>query len=220
MRLILLGPPGAGKGTQARMIQETYGLPQISTGDILREEVAEKTSLGNYASSFMERGALVADEVIIQIVRKRLQRPEYARGYLLDGFPRTLAQAEALDRVLGATGSGIDLVLNLQVDEEELVERLAGRRVCERCGEVFHLRFHPPRSEGRCDRCGGPLLQREDDREDVIRRRLKVYREETAPLVEYYGRQGKLEEVSAAGDIESVKERIGRALKGRIRAQR
>jgi len=220
MRLILLGPPGAGKGTQARMIHESYGIPQISTGDILREEVAQQTSLGNYAKSMMERGALVPDEVIIEIVRRRLQRPEYAQGYVLDGFPRTLVQAKALDRVLEAAGSAIDLVLSLQVDEEELVERLAGRRVCERCGEVFHLRFHPPRSEGKCDRCGGQLLQREDDREETIRRRLQVYREETASLVGYYRREGKLEEVSAAGDIASVRERIDQVLKGRSRARR
>ncbi|MDH7499628.1 MAG: adenylate kinase [candidate division NC10 bacterium] len=220
MRLVLLGPPGAGKGTQARMVQEAYGIPQISTGDILREEVAEKTSLGSYAATFMERGALVPDEAIIEIVRRRLKQPEYAQGFILDGFPRTLAQAEALDRVLEAEGSAIDLILNLQVDEEELVARLAGRRICERCGEVFHLRFHPPRVEGRCDRCGGRLIQREDDREEVIRRRLKVYGEEAAPVVAYYGRKGKLKEVSATGEIESVKERIDRVLKSWSRGER
>jgi adenylate kinase len=200
------------------MIEGNCGIPQISTGDILREEIAGNTSLGEYAKSFMERGWLVPDEVIMEVVRKRLQRPEYREGYILDGFPRTVAQAEALDRVLELKGSAIDLVLSLEVDEEELVERLAGRRVCERCGEVFHLRFHPPRSEGKCDRCGGPLVQRDDDREETIRKRLQVYRAETAPLIEYYRKKGKLEEVSAAGDIEAVRERIDQVLKGRFRA--
>jgi len=219
MRLILLGPPGAGKGTQARMIAGSYRIPQISTGDILREEVAENTSLGKYAKCFMERGWLVPDEVIIEVVQKRLQGPECGGGYILDGFPRTVAQAEALDRVLELKGFPIDMVLILEVDEKELVERLAGRRVCERCGEVFHLRFYPPLSEGRCDRCGGPLVQRDDDREETIRTRLQVYGAQTAPLIEYYRRKGRLEEVSAAGDIEAVRERIDEVLKGRFRAR-
>lgn len=218
MRLILLGPPGVGKGTQARTIQENYRIPQISTGDILREEVAENTSLGRYAKSFMEKGSLVPDEVIIEMVQKRIQRPENRDGYVLDGFPRTVAQAEALDRVLELRRSSIDLVLSLELDEEELVGRLAGRMVCEKCGAVFHLRFHPPQSEGSCDRCGGSLVQREDDLEETIRRRLQVYRAQTAPLIDYYRRRGKLEEVSAAGKVEAVKERIDQVLKGRLQA--
>jgi adenylate kinase len=217
MRLILLGPPGAGKGTQAKMMERNYGIPQISTGDILREEVAADSTLGKWASSFMKKGSLVPDEVVIEVIKERLARPEYARGYLLDGFPRTLAQAESLDRVLEVAGSRIDLVLSLVVDEEELVRRLAGRRVCERCAAVFHLSFRPPRSTGICDRCGGPLVQREDDREETIRRRLQVYKSETAPLIGYYLRKGKLEEVSATGDPDAVKERIDQVLKGGFR---
>ena len=214
MRLILLGPPGAGKGTQSKMMERDYGIPQISTGDILREEVAAGSTSGELANSFMKKGSLVPDEVVIEVIEERLARPEYARGYVLDGFPRTLAQAEALDRVLGLAGSGIDLVLSLTVNEEELVRRLAERRVCERCAEVFHLAFRPPRSSGICDRCGGPLVQREDDREEAIRRRLQVYKCETAPLIDYYRRKGKLREVSATGTPEAVKERIDQVLKG------
>jgi len=214
MHLILLGPPGAGKGTQARMMERYYRIPQISTGDILREEVAAGSTLGKLANSFMKKGSLVPDEVVIEVIEERLSRPGYARGYILDGFPRTLAQAEALDRVLGLAGPGIDLVLSLVVDEEELVQRLAGRRVCERCAEVFHLSFRSPRSPGICDSCGGPLVQREDDREETIRRRLQVYKSETAPLIDYYRREGKLKEISAVGNPEAVKERIDQVLKG------
>lgn len=216
MRLILLGPPGAGKGTQARMIEREYRIPQISTGDILREEVAADTLLGRAAKTFMEQGSLVPDEVMIEIVKERLSGPEYASGYILDGFPRTVAQAEALDRSLALEGSGIDLVLSLELDEEELVQRMAERRVCERCGEVFHLRFRPPRIPGQCDSCGGPLVQRDDDREETIRRRLSVYRAETAPLISYYRRGGRLQEVSGSGAIPTVKRRIDQALKERF----
>jgi adenylate kinase len=208
-----------GKGTQARTIQENYRISQISTGDLLREEAAEDTSLGRYAKSFMEKGSLVPDEVIIEMVRKRIERSENREGYILDGFPRTVAQAEALDRVLELEGSAIDLVLSLELDEEELVGRLAGRRVCARCGAVFHLRFHRPQSEGLCDRCGGSLVQREDDLEETVRRRLQVYRAQTAPLIDYYRRRGKIAEVSAAGKAEAVSERIDQVLKGRLQAR-
>jgi adenylate kinase len=217
MRLVLLGPPGVGKGTQARMIEKDYGITAISTGDILREEAAAGTELGKRANSFMKRGGLVPDDVVIGIIKERLRRPEYVRGYILDGYPRTLAQAEALDRVMGEEGTGIDLVLSLTVDEEELVQRLVGRRVCERCTEVFHISFRPPRSSGVCDRCGGPLIQREDDREETIRRRIQVYETETAPLIEYYRQKGKSKEIAATGNPEAVGERIGRVLKGRVK---
>ena len=216
MQLILLGPPGVGKGTQAKMIAGHYGIVQISTGDILRQEVMTSTDLGNLAGSYMERGLLVPDEVVIEIIKERLQRPDCAAGFVLDGFPRTLAQAEALDRALETASSGIDLVLSLDLSEGELVERMAGRRICERCGEVFHIRFHPSRTEGRCDRCGGSLIEREDDREETIRRRLRVYQKETAPLIDYYRREGKLEGISASGDAEGVGERIHRVLKARF----
>jgi adenylate kinase len=216
MQLILLGPPGVGKGTQAKMIAGQYGIPQISTGDILRQEVVANTGLGNLAGSYMERGLLVPDEVVIEIIKERLQSPDCAIGYVLDGFPRTHAQAEALDRVLETGRLGIDLALSLDLSEGELVERMAGRRICEKCGEVFHIRYRPPRTEGRCDRCGGSLIQREDDREETIRRRLLVYQAETAPLIDYYRRRGKLEGISANGDAEMVGERIHRVLKARF----
>jgi len=195
-------------------MEKDYRIPQISTGDILREAVTAGSTLGVLANSFMRKGSLVPDEVVIEVIKERLARPEYARGYLLDGFPRTLAQAEALDRALGLAGSRIELVLSLVVDEEELVQRLAGRRVCERCTEVFHLSFRPPRATGLCDRCGGPLVQREDDREETIRRRLQVYKSETAPLIDYYRQRGKLREVSATGDPDAVKGRIDQVLRG------
>ncbi len=217
MRLILLGPPGAGKGTQAKMMERDYGIPQISTGDILREEAAAGSTLGELANSFMKKGSLVPDEVVIGVIKERFSRPEYFRGYILDGFPRTLAQAEALDRVLGLAGSEIDLVLSLAVDEEKLIQRLAGRRVCERCAEVFHLSFRPAQASGICDRCGGSLVQREDDREEIIRSRLQVYKSETAPLIDYYRQKGKLREVSATGRPETVKERIDQVLRGSFR---
>jgi len=216
MQLILLGPPGVGKGTQAKMIAGHYGIVQISTGDILRQEVMTSTDLGNLAGSYMERGLLVPDEVVIEIIKERLQDPDCRPGYVLDGFPRTLAQAEALDRVLEAGRSRIDLALSLDLSEAELVERMAGRRICEKCGEVFHIRFHPPRTEGTCDRCGGSLTQREDDCEETIRRRLRVYEAETAPLIDYYRRLGKLEGISASGDAQEVGERIHRVLKARF----
>jgi adenylate kinase len=214
MRLILLGPPGAGKGTQAKTIEKEYGIPQISTGDILREEVVANTELGKLASSFMSKGSLVPDEVVIEVMRERLNRQQYEQGWILDGFPRTLAQAEALDGAIGAKEAGIDFVLSLAADEKELVQRLTGRRICERCTEVFHLSFRPPQSPGVCDRCGGPLIQREDDREETILRRLRVYEAETAPLLDYYRRKGKLREVPAAGSPEAVRGRIGQILKG------
>lgn len=213
MRLILLGPPGVGKGTQARLIEQDYRVPCISTGDLLREEVAEDTPLGRYARSFMERGDLVPDEAIIEMVGRRIERPSCRNGYLLDGFPRTLTQAQALEEMLRRRGASIDLVLNLELPEEELVRRIAGRRTCQRCGAVFHVLLHPPRNEGVCDLCGGTLMQREDDREEAIRRRLSVYRKETAPVIDYYRQQGRLKDIPASGSIGEVKERIDQVIR-------
>ena len=214
MQAILLGPPGAGKGTQAKMLTERYGVPQVSTGDILRAAVAAGTPLGKEAKTYMDRGALVPDEVVIGIVRDRLGEPDCRKGYLLDGFPRTVAQAEALSRMLKKLGAPLPRVASLEVGEEELVKRLSGRRTCPACGELFHVESHPPRVEGICDKCGGRLIQREDDREETIRRRLQVYRKETEPLIGYYQNQGLLKTVNGLGEAGEVFARVSRALEG------
>ncbi|HZX61549.1 MAG TPA: adenylate kinase [Candidatus Methylomirabilis sp.] len=215
MRGILLGPPGAGKGTQAKMLTERYGVPQISTGDILRSAVAAGTPLGREAKSYMDRGALVPDEVVIGIVRERLHQPDCQRGYLLDGFPRTVTQAEALTRMLTELGAPLPCVVSLDVAEAELVRRLSGRRTCPACGAVFHVESHPPKVEGTCDACGGRLIQREDDREETIRRRLRVYREQTEPLISYYQARGLVKHVNGSGDTGEVFARIAGVLEGR-----
>lgn len=214
MQAILLGPPGAGKGTQAKMLTERYGVPQVSTGDILRAAVAVGTPLGKEAKTSMDRGALVPDEVVIGIVRDRLGEPDCRKGYLLDGFPRTVAQAEALSRVLKNLGAPLPKVVSLEVGEEELVRRLSGRRTCQACGEPFHVESHRPRVEGTCDKCGGRLIQREDDKEETIRRRLQVYRKQTEPLIGYYQNQGLLKTVNGLGEAGEVFARVSRALEG------
>ncbi|MGH7408061.1 MAG: adenylate kinase [Candidatus Methylomirabilales bacterium] len=208
MRVILLGPPGAGKGTQAQRLTQKLGIPQVSTGDILRAAVAAGTGLGREAKATMDQGALVPDSVVIGIIRERLAAPDCARGYILDGFPRTAAQAEALGEMLQALGTPLTAVLSLTVDPEELVRRLGGRRTCGSCGAAYHLETAPPRRVGLCDRCGGGLLQRDDDREETIRKRLAVYREQTAPLVAYYRGLGLLREVDGRGDINAIFTRI------------
>jgi adenylate kinase len=215
MHVILLGPPGAGKGTQAKMLTERYGVPQISTGDILRAAVATGTSLGREAKTYMDRGALVPDDVVIGIVRDRLAEPDCRGGYLLDGFPRTVAQAEALTRMLREVGAPLPSVVSLDVDEEEVVRRLAGRRTCQTCGEPFHVEFHPARVEGICDKCGGTLIQREDDTEKTIRRRLQVFREQTEPLISYYQKQGLTMRVNGLGETGEIFARISSKLEGR-----
>lgn len=212
MRVILLGPPGAGKGTQAQRLTQTLGIPQVSTGDILRAAVAAGTPLGREAKATMDQGALVPDGVVIGIIRERLAAPDCARGYILDGFPRTAAQAEALGETLQALGTPLTAVLSITVDPEELVRRLSGRRTCGNCGAAYHMETAPPRRAGLCDRCGGALLQREDDREETIRKRLAVYREQTAPLVAYYRGRGLLREVDGRGDIDDVFARVCRLL--------
>ena len=214
MNLILLGPPGAGKGTQAQMIVERYRIPQISTGDILRNAVKESTPLGLKAKAFMDRGQLVPDEVVIGIIDERLRAPDCNPGFILDGFPRTIAQAEALQSILTKIGKSIDHVINMEVDSEELVHRLTGRRTCKNCGAMFHVLFHPPKGEGICDRCGGPLYQREDDKEETIRTRLREYRKQTAPLIEYYRQKNRLRSIQGMGGQDQIFERIARHLGG------
>ena len=212
MRLILLGPPGAGKGTQAKLLTGRLGIPQVSTGDILRQAVAHGTELGREAKSFMDRGALVPDEVVIGIIEERLRKPDCARGYILDGFPRTLPQAEALARALTSLHASMDRVLSVEVPEEDLVNRLTGRRVCRGCGNMYHVDTSPPRKAGRCDTCGDSLYQRDDDKEETIRHRLRVYKEQTQPLVAYYKGLGLLERIDGQGTVEEISQRVHRAL--------
>jgi len=207
MRVVLFGPPGSGKGTQASLLKEKYGLAHIATGDILREAVANKTEVGLKAKSYMDRGELVPDDVVIAIVKDKLQSIGEV-GFILDGFPRTIAQAEALDRALVELGKPLDAVVNLQVDEEELVRRLSGRRVCPSCGEPYHLESKPPKVDEVCDKCGAALLQREDDKPEAIRNRLRVYREQTEPVLGYYASKGILKNIDAVGEIEQIASRI------------
>jgi adenylate kinase len=212
MRLILLGPPGSGKGTQAKILLEELGVPQISTGDMLRAAVKAGTSLGHEAKGHMDRGGLVPDAVIIGLVRERLRLPDCANGYILDGFPRTVAQAEALQVTLQELEQGLDRVLSLEVPNEELVGRIAGRRTCRSCGAMYHVRFSPSRSEGICDACGGETYQRDDDLEETVRRRLEVYSAQTAPLIRYYDAQGLLRRVSGTGKIGEITSRMRQGL--------
>ncbi|MBB5433043.1 adenylate kinase [Nocardiopsis composta] len=209
MRAVLVGPPGAGKGTQAQILASELSIPKVSTGDIFRANVSGGTELGKRAKSYMDRGDLVPDEVTNEMVRARLGEPDAREGFLLDGFPRNVAQAETLDGMLKEMGSALDAVLELKVDEDEVVKRLSGRRSCRECGRVYHLDYDPPAEEGVCDACGGELYQRDDDREDVIRHRLQVYREQTEPLVAFYADKGVLVTIEAIGEVTEV---TGRAL--------
>lgn len=204
MRLVLVGPPGAGKGTQAQFIASHLSIPKISTGDIFRANVSGGTELGKLAKTYMDRGDLVPDEVTIAMVRGRLAEDDAQDGFLLDGFPRNVAQAEVLKKMLADLGSGLDLVLELVVDDDEVVRRLAGRRTCRSCGKVWHVDFDPPKQDGVCDACGGELFQRDDDREETIRHRLEVYQEQTSPLINFYADEGILRGVDATGPVEEV----------------
>lgn len=204
MRIILLGPPGAGKGTQAKLLIERLGIPQISTGDMLRAAVKAGTPLGAEAKAYMDRGALVPDAVIIGLVRERLQVPDCSRGYILDGFPRTVAQAEALETTLKDLHLSLDRVLCLEVPSEDLVSRIAGRRTCRNCGAMYHLQFAPSKREGVCDPCGGETYQRDDDREETVRQRLLVYEEQTAPLIRFYDGRGLLRRIPGTGEIAEI----------------
>lgn len=208
MNMILLGPPGCGKGTQAKILIDTYHIPQISTGDILREAIKKGSPLGIEAKTYMDQGSLVPDQLVIGIIEERLQQADCARGFILDGFPRTVAQAEALDTTLSKAGLKLEYVFNIEVVDEELIKRLTGRRVCRKCGESFHITFNPPEKEGLCDSCGGELYQRDDDREETIRNRLKVYQAQTAPLISFYEEKDILHSVDGVGSIEEIKGRL------------
>jgi adenylate kinase len=210
--IILLGAPGSGKGTQAKKMTTSFAIPQISTGDMLREAVKNDTEMGRKAKVFMDQGGLVPDDVVIGIVRDRLRMKDCDKGFILDGFPRTLPQAQALDRTVKELGKEITSVLSLEVDEEEIMERLSGRRTCSGCGAMYHVRFNPPKAEGRCDKCAGTLLQRDDDKEETIRTRLVNYKKSTEPLIEYYRKTGKVHAVKASGDIDAIFADISRIL--------
>jgi adenylate kinase len=211
-RVVLLGPPGAGKGTQAKLLQEEFGAVQISTGDILRQAVADKTALGGEAAAYISRGALVPDDLIVNLVAERLKEKDCARGFLLDGFPRTIPQAERLDEILDKMGLRLNGVLSVQVPENILIKRLAGRRTCRQCGALTHVAFNTPKTAGVCDRCGGELYQREDDKEETVAHRLRVYRDQTAPLVDYYQKRGILRVIDGVGEIGVIRARIIEAL--------
>lgn len=206
--LVFLGPPGAGKGTQARVVAKELGIPQISTGDILREAVRERTGLGLAAKAKMDKGELVPDDVICGIVEQRLSKPDCGNGAILDGFPRTIAQAEFLEDTLRKSNLGDPLVLNIHVDTESLVKRLTGRRTCSKCGEIYNIYFNPPRQDGICDKDGGKLTQRADDNEESIRTRLKAYEDETLPLIDYYKRKNLLHQVDGNGEPEAITKRL------------
>jgi adenylate kinase len=211
-RVVLLGPPGAGKGTQAKLLEEKFSACQISTGDILRKAVAERTPLGREASEYINRGALVPDGVIVNLVAERLKEKDCEKGFILDGFPRTIPQATSLNAILNQRGIRLSAVLSVRVPHNVIIERLAGRRTCRNCGALSHVVFTPPKKEGVCDRCGGALYQRDDDREETIANRLKVYEDQTAPLADYYRRQGLLREIDGVGDVDEIRARIIQAL--------
>ncbi len=213
MKLILLGPPGAGKGTQAKMLTDEFGIPQISTGDILRAAVKEGTPMGVKAKGFMDAGGLVPDEVVIGIVTERLQKEDCEPGFILDGFPRTVPQADALAGNLKDLDKNLDAVISLEVDIEALVERLTGRRTCKDCGRGYHITFDPAKKEGVCDACNGQLFQRDDDQEETIRKRLDVYNEQTSPLTSYYADAGLLKSLDGMQQIDIVQKQMLELLK-------
>lgn len=212
MNLIFLGPPGAGKGTQAALLSQRLGVPHVASGNLFREAMKKGTELGKKAQSYIERGELVPDEVTNAMIEERLREPDCAPGVILDGFPRTIEQARALDGILAEREDKVDRVLLIRVSEDTLIRRLSGRRTCRRCQANYHLLFDPPQKEGVCDKCGGDLYQRSDDREETVRRRFRVYIEETAPLIDYYRRQGLLTEIDGEQGIEGVQGKILQAL--------
>ena len=217
MRLVFLGPPGAGKGTQARDLAGEWGVPQVATGDMLRATMAAGTPLGREAKQYYDRGELVPDDVILRMIGERLSKPDATGGVILDGFPRNLTQADALARLLKDLGQTLDAVVYFDVSEDELLRRLTGRRVCRQCSATYHLVSAPPARPGVCDRCGGELYQRDDDREETVKRRLDVYTRQTAPLLDHYRDQGLLTTVDGQGTIGAVRDAIRRGVEARRR---
>jgi adenylate kinase len=211
MRLVFIGPPGVGKGTYAAAVSQRFGIPHISTGDMIREEIKRGSELGRKLKEYVERGLLVPDEIVTEMVRERLSREDCKRGFILDGYPRTLKQAEELDRI-----TAIDLVLNFVAPDEVIIDRISGRRICRVCGAIYHVKYMPPKVPGVCDRCGGPLYQREDDKPEVVARRLEVYRQQFAPIIEYYRRKGVLVDVDASEQAEVVVPRVLKLLESRF----
>ena len=213
MRIVLVGPPGAGKGTQAALLAENLGIPHISTGDLFRANISQGTELGLEAQRYMREGRLVPDEITVGMAADRMARPDAAHGFLLDGFPRNIVQADALDKQLRETGQTLDAVLDLEVPEEEVVRRIAGRRMCRNdSSHIFHVEYSRPGTEGVCDLCGGELYQREDDSEETVRKRLEVYHQETEPIIDYYRDQGLVVTLSALGAVPEVTQRALQAL--------
>lgn len=211
-RVVVLGPPGAGKGTQAKLLQDKFAVCQVSTGDILRKAVTEKTPLGQEAAQYIDRGALVPDEVMVKLVAERLKEKDCEKGFILDGFPRTIPQAESLDAILKEMKLSLNGVLSVQVPRAVIIERLAGRRNCKSCGALSHMVFNPPKKAGVCDHCGGELYQRHDDEEETVANRLKVYENQTAPLVNYYRQRNLLREIDGVGTVDEICARVLNAL--------
>jgi adenylate kinase len=212
MRLVLLGAPGAGKGTQAKKLIEKYGIPQISTGDILRQSVADGTPLGKEAKSCMDKGELVPDSVVLGLVEERLRQDDCKKGFILDGFPRNTSQAGALDGMLDKLGMPITAAVSVDVPREDLMKRLTGRRTCKGCGQMYNIYFNTPAKEGVCDKCGGDLFQRDDDREETIKKRLEVYDAQTAPLIDYYNQKGIVKSIEGSGGIDEIFGRLTAAV--------
>ncbi len=210
--IILLGAPGAGKGTQAAVLSQKLGIAHVASGDLFRQAQNSGTELGNLVKSYMERGELVPDEVVIKLILERIASPDCAKGFILDGFPRTLEQAEALEQALRENNSGIDKVVYIKVSKEELIRRLSGRLICRNCQAPYHVTDNPPRVPGKCDRCGGELYQRPDDAEETVRRRIEVYLNQTTPLIDYYANKGKLVEVNGEQNVEEVSKDLINAL--------
>jgi adenylate kinase len=208
MRLILLGPPGAGKGTQAKLLAEKFNIQQISTGDILRQAVKNKTKMGLKAKSYMDQGKLVPDNVVIGIIKDRLDNADCSKGFILDGFPRTIQQAESLSQALKQMEIDIDHLIDIEIDFNYLIQRLTGRWTCRECGEGYHKMSNPPKKKGVCDKCDGELYQRDDDKEETIQKRFEVYRKETEPLKDYYQKNGKLNAIKGEGGIQEIFSRI------------
>lgn len=208
MKIIMLGAPGAGKGTQAKMLADKYGIPHISTGDIFRANIKNGTELGKKAKEYMDHGKLVPDELTCNLVVDRIQQDDCSKGYILDGFPRTIPQAECLDEALKKLGDKIDYAVDVEVPDENIVNRMSGRRACVGCGATYHVVFNPPKQEGICDRCGKELILRDDDKPETVQKRLTVYHEQTQPLIDYYKKQGALASVDGTKDMQEVFEAI------------